>query len=370
MERSKLLRKVRRKQTQLRTNEPEMRVTFLDACSATLPAGDEVKYHVFVGNGGTRNGISRELLSTLLGGVDVLYMPESKDFSFATVTGQRKAINLLEHCNGINIQETCKVRELSHLLNPSLLQGPPLHLYLSLVDHIPASVLECNEDAVASGGHGPDLPPGLILIPDFISATEEEDLLSYFGTYYFTTSTFEDSHKQPFLGVPTNTAITDNTTTDKADVTEFVNVNPAIEGDGDPRTHVLSCSTTSRDLSASQPISPPVASTLKHRTVSHYGYEFLYGTNTVDPAHPLPGGLPAICTPLLERLRSKRYLEWLPDQLTVNEYLPGAGKSLYCNTSMQYICIQWNLYTMDTWGQAILSTVEKSSFQRFNVLPL
>ena len=332
VEQAKLLKKVRRKQAQLRSNEPEMRVTFLDTLGAAIPAGEvDAQYSLFVGNGGTKNGISRELLNALLCSVDALYMPESKDFSFATVTGQRKTVHLLEHCNGISVQEACKIRGLSHLLNPSLTQGPPLHLYLSLVDQIPANIL----DTVAP--REVELPPGLTLIPEFISVAEEKDLLSYFGTN-FTTLTTEDSHQQQLPGV------TSRNFTDKTDVTEVTvsNVNPVREGDCAPRTQEWlshSSCTGCPDLSAVQPTPSPVASTLKHRTVSHYGYEFLYETNTVDPAQPLPGGIPDICTPLLERMESQRYLEWLPDQLTVNNYLPGAGRVLYHNS------IQWSTYS-------------------------
>ena len=69
---------------------------------------------------------------------------------------------------------------------------------------------------------------------------------------------------------------------------------------------------------------------LKHRSVKHYGYEFLYGSNSVDPEHPLPGGLPAICTALLERILEAGLVAHPPDQLTVNQYLPGSGQWMVC----------------------------------------
>ena len=187
-EQAKLLKKVRRKQAQYEAREPEMRVTFVEpeslATDSTGPtnAGHFQTYHLFIGNGGTQNGISRELLWTLLGTIDTLYMPESKDFSFASISGEAKsARDILKRCNGLCVQDSCKERGLSHLLNPILLNGPPLHLYLSLVDQIPPILLdERNTSAdVVSTLH---LPPGLILVPDFVSQTEEIELLQYFSS--------------------------------------------------------------------------------------------------------------------------------------------------------------------------------------------
>jgi alkylated DNA repair dioxygenase AlkB len=289
----KLLKKIRRKQAQFQTNEPEMGVRFLDELPAIT--GDLSVYHFFIGNGGTRSGLSCEVLTALLDGVDTLYMPESKDFSFASVTGETKATELLRDYNGLCVQGTCKARNISHLLTPVLLQGPPLHLYLSIVDNIPASVSKF--DVARSFA----LPPGLILFPEFISLAEERELLSY-----FTSSTSRPRSEVPLLNDTVPNGI-------------------AAEGPKDseisfsvPRTTLATVSTCSLPIL-------PVSSTLKHRSVRHYGYEFIYGRNTVDADLPLPGGLPDVCTPLLGKMISQEVLQWMPDQLTVNDYLPGAG---------------------------------------------
>ena len=65
--------------------------------------------------------------------------------------------------------------------------------------------------------------------------------------------------------------------------------------------------------------------TLKHRRVFHYGYEFRYGSNDVDVSSPLPGGLPAVVQPAVERALKEKLLQHTPDQLTVNDYQPGQG---------------------------------------------
>ena len=65
---------------------------------------------------------------------------------------------------------------------------------------------------------------------------------------------------------------------------------------------------------------------LKHRRVRHFGYEFRYSTNDVDPSQPLiDDPIPPACLPSLQRLVDEGRISDLPDQLTVNRYLPGQG---------------------------------------------
>ncbi|XP_032680490.1 alkylated DNA repair protein alkB homolog 8 [Odontomachus brunneus] len=65
------------------------------------------------------------------------------------------------------------------------------------------------------------------------------------------------------------------------------------------------------------------SSQLKHRQVKHFGYEFEYGTNTVNPDRPI--------TPIpqdykfLQILFDKHGHKYVYDQLTINKYLPGQG---------------------------------------------
>ena len=66
--------------------------------------------------------------------------------------------------------------------------------------------------------------------------------------------------------------------------------------------------------------------TLKHRRVKHYGYEFMYGINNVDPGKPLKQGIPEECQKHLGRFLDRGIIPHLPDQLTVNQYAPGQGE--------------------------------------------
>ncbi|KAM9317771.1 tRNA (carboxymethyluridine(34)-5-O)-methyltransferase alkbh8 [Pholidichthys leucotaenia] len=64
---------------------------------------------------------------------------------------------------------------------------------------------------------------------------------------------------------------------------------------------------------------------LKHRRVKHYGFEFRYDNNNVDKDKPLPAGLPKECLPVLERCVENGHINFMPDQLTVNQYESGQG---------------------------------------------
>ena len=83
---------------------------------------------------------------------------------------------------------------------------------------------------------------------------------------------------------------------------------------------------------------PSTYTQLKLRTVHHYGYEFLYGSNTVDPNAPLPGGLPSDIEFLLQRLIATGLVMHCPDQLTVNEYHPGAGSLANFTDKTSVLC--------------------------------
>jgi len=64
---------------------------------------------------------------------------------------------------------------------------------------------------------------------------------------------------------------------------------------------------------------------MKHRQVKHFGYEFNYNTNNIDPTDPLEAKIPELCLDICQRAVDEGILDVLPDQLTVNRYLPGQG---------------------------------------------
>jgi len=64
---------------------------------------------------------------------------------------------------------------------------------------------------------------------------------------------------------------------------------------------------------------------MKHRQVKHFGYEFNYTTNNIDPNLPLEAKIPDLCLDICQRAVEKGLIDVLPDQLTINRYLPGQG---------------------------------------------
>jgi len=69
---------------------------------------------------------------------------------------------------------------------------------------------------------------------------------------------------------------------------------------------------------------------LKHRRVMHYGYRFDYTANAVDRT-PLLRDIPVECLNLMKRLHQQNLISQLPDQMTVNQYQPGQGKTVMLN---------------------------------------
>lgn len=60
------------------------------------------------------------------------------------------------------------------------------------------------------------------------------------------------------------------------------------------------------------------------RRVQHYGYKYDYKKRSIDKSMFI-GQLPSWAQPLIERLVTTRVFTEAPDQIIVNEYLPGQG---------------------------------------------
>ncbi|XP_068215347.1 alkylated DNA repair protein alkB homolog 8 [Palaemon carinicauda] len=77
-------------------------------------------------------------------------------------------------------------------------------------------------------------------------------------------------------------------------------------------------------------------SVLKHRQVRHFGYEFKYGANSVDKDRPLAQGIPEELSAILDRIVEKGIMPQVPDQMTVNRYLPGQGIPSHVDTHCSF----------------------------------
>ena len=60
------------------------------------------------------------------------------------------------------------------------------------------------------------------------------------------------------------------------------------------------------------------------RRVQHYGYKYDYKARAIDHSMRI-GELPAWCDALIDRLKENNIYQERPDQLIINEYLPGQG---------------------------------------------
>ncbi|KAL3265929.1 hypothetical protein HHI36_010118 [Cryptolaemus montrouzieri] len=78
---------------------------------------------------------------------------------------------------------------------------------------------------------------------------------------------------------------------------------------------------------------------MKNRQVKHFGFEFKYDINNVDKSHPLPMKIPSECDFIFTRLRKKcdKFADFVPDQLTVNKYLPGQGIPSHVDTHSAFV---------------------------------
>ncbi|CAH0560688.1 unnamed protein product [Brassicogethes aeneus] len=64
---------------------------------------------------------------------------------------------------------------------------------------------------------------------------------------------------------------------------------------------------------------------MKNRQVKHYGYEFRYDINNVDKDKPLKEKIPMECDFLWTKLNETYFKGFVPNQLTINHYMPGQG---------------------------------------------
>ena len=308
MDNRKAAKKLRRKQALFLSEEPQLSVRFVDIPSQSL----------FIGNGGLQNGLSREVMAQLLGRkLQRLYMPVGKDYAFACFEAISSAVAAVKLLNGACVQEVCRERELLNLLSPPVAKGPPLHLYVCYVEKFPGDESSLTDEAAS------EVPPGLIIVPEFISCEEEACFTDFFS--------IDDRHEAACTAVTdgvTSVSKQAHSTVDSGVVPQASPNEPKGEGSGhdseDISRKMESPSPEDISLHAAE-TRQPLTATLKHRRVMHYGYEFLYGSSNVDPNNPLPGGLPDVCIPLLERMVDSKLVLQMPDQLTVNEYSPGAG---------------------------------------------
>ncbi|CEG38777.1 alkylated dna repair protein alkb 8 [Plasmopara halstedii] len=75
------------------------------------------------------------------------------------------------------------------------------------------------------------------------------------------------------------------------------------------------------------------AHTIRARQVQHFGYEFNYNTRRCDLNEPINEPIPEVLQPILDKIVKCGIMDGeRPDQITVNEYLPGQGIAFHVDT--------------------------------------
>ena len=273
-----LSKKARRKLLELKNKD----VMFQSIRPCAAPTSS-----VVILNGGLANGVTREFLNNLLAPVSPLrlLMAHRSEYAIVDLPTVLQAAKVKAQYDGREIKDIAAAEQLAGARLPqTTLRGPPLCLHVVFITGI-AKV--CFAPLLKQA-----TPQGLALRANFISENEEEKLLRQFCSTYLPSR--QHTHRQQ----------------------EGVEKEVGKEEREEMTQECLYGSTQDSVRGGC----------LKLRRVEHYGYEFKYGLNNVDPAYPLPTPIPEECQPILERMLEQGLLSSMPDQLTVNEYQPGQGK--------------------------------------------
>jgi alkylated DNA repair dioxygenase AlkB len=91
------------------------------------------------------------------------------------------------------------------------------------------------------------------------------------------------------------------------------------------------------------------------RRVQHYGYKYDYRARAIDQSMYV-GPLPAFAVELARLLIKEQILENLPDQMIVNEYLPGQGISPHIDCEP---CFRERIVTVSLGSQCEMEFIPK-----------
>lgn len=105
---------------------------------------------------------------------------------------------------------------------------------------------------------------------------------------------------------------------------------------------------------------------LKNRKVQHFGYEFLYGANNVDPNCPLRNRpIPDACCEIWKCLKnSPTFSNFRPDQMTVNRYEPGHGIPAHCDT---HSCFEDPIVSLSLASSVVMEFRKPTTAEHTNI---
>jgi len=100
------------------------------------------------------------------------------------------------------------------------------------------------------------------------------------------------------------------------------------------------------------------------RRVQHYGYKYDYRARRID--HTMfVGPLPQFALEVAQRLVDQRLLEELPDQMIVNEYLPGQGISAHVDCEP---CFTSTIATVSLGSQCEMDFVSRNTGEKKSLI--
>ncbi len=100
------------------------------------------------------------------------------------------------------------------------------------------------------------------------------------------------------------------------------------------------------------------------RRVQHYGYKYDYKSRNIDHSMYL-GEIPHWSNKIADRLVAMNYLRILPDQIIVNEYIPGQGIANHIDCEP---CFGDTIITISLNSKCIMDFINTESKQKVEVL--
>lgn len=99
------------------------------------------------------------------------------------------------------------------------------------------------------------------------------------------------------------------------------------------------------------------------RRVQHYGYKYDYRTRQIDQSMRL-GQLPVWLQPLAQRLHAEQHILATPDQVIINEYLPGQGIADHIDCEP---CFGDTILSLTLGSGCMMNLTHKSSRARVSI---
>jgi alkylated DNA repair dioxygenase AlkB len=100
------------------------------------------------------------------------------------------------------------------------------------------------------------------------------------------------------------------------------------------------------------------------RRVQHYGYKYDYKARSIDYSMYL-GALPSWALPIANRLYDEKHIDVVPDQLIINEYIPGQGIANHIDCEP---CFGETIISISLGSLCVMDFINPSSKQKIEIM--